>query len=185
MVNGDDGNLRIAAVHTEAVGEAKSDSFENTYSAGTLNISKTVKGNLGDESRYFEFKVTLTGENGKTYLDSYAVSGGSNEANPDTIKIGKETTFLLKHGETISIANLPYGVKYSVTETPVDKYTTTVKGNDKSVEGATQTVAFTNTKEGSIDTGVNLTTLPYILVFAGVIVIAGAAFITRRRKFED
>lgn len=185
VVNGDDGNLRIAAVHTEAVGEAKSDSFENTYSAGTLNISKTVKGNLGDESRYFEFKVTLTGENGKTYLDSYAVSGGSNEANPDTIKIGKETTFLLKHGETISIANLPYGVKYSVTETPVDKYTTTVKGNDKSVEGATQTVAFTNTKEGSIDTGVNLTTLPYILVFAGVIVIAGAAFITRRRKFED
>ena len=185
VVNGDDGNLRIAAVHTEAVGEAKSDSFENTYSAGTLNISKTVKGNLGDESRYFEFKVTLTGENGKTYLDSYAVSGGSNEANPDTIKIGKETTFLLKHGETISIANLPYGVNYSVTETPVDKYTTTVKGNDKSVEGATQTVAFTNTKEGSIDTGVNLTTLPYILVFAGVIVIAGAAFITRRRKFED
>lgn len=185
VVNGDDGNLRIAAVHTEAVGEAKSDSFENTYSAGTLNISKTVKGNLGDESRYFEFKVILTGENGKTYLDSYAVSGGSNEANPKTIKIGKETTFLLKHGDTISIANLPYGVKYSVTETPVDKYTTTVKGNDKSVEGATQTVAFTNTKEGSIDTGVNLTTLPYILVFAGVIVIAGAAFITRRRKFED
>lgn len=185
VVNGADGNLRIAAVHTEAVGEEKSDSFENTYSAGTLNISKTVKGNLGDESKYFEFKVTLTGEKGKTYLDSYAVSGGSNAANPKTIKIGEETTFLLKHGETISIANLPYGVKYSVTETPVDKYTTTIEGNDKSVEGATQTVAFTNTKEGSIDMGVNLTTLPYILVFAGVIVIAGAAFITRRRKFED
>lgn len=185
VVNGADGNLRIAAVHTEAVGGEKSDSFENTYSAGTLNISKTVKGNLGDESKYFEFKVTLTGENGKKYLDSYAVSGGSNAANPKTIKIGEETTFLLKHGETISIANLPYGVKYSVTETPVDKYTTTVEGNDKSVEGATQTVAFTNTKEGTIDTGINLTTLPYILVFAGVIVIAGAAFITRRRRFED
>ena len=40
-------------------------------------------------------------------------------------------------------------------------------------------------KDGEIDTGINLTTLPYILVFAGVIVIAGAAFITRRRKYED
>ena len=47
------------------------------------------------------------------------------------------------------------------------------------------TQAFVNTKGSEIDTGVNLTTLPYILVFAGVIVIAGAAFITRRRKYED
>lgn len=48
-----------------------------------------------------------------------------------------------------------------------------------------QNVTITNNKGGDIDTGVNLTTLPYILVFAGVIVIAGAAFITRRRKYED
>lgn len=47
------------------------------------------------------------------------------------------------------------------------------------------TQAFVNNKGGEIDTGINLTTLPYILVFAGVIVIAGAAFITRRRKYED
>lgn len=185
VVNGDDGNLRIAAVHTEAVGEAKSDSFENTYSAGTLKISKTVKGNLGDQSKYFEFKVTLTGETGKTYAGSYAVSGGSNPTNPASIKIGEETTFLLKHGETISIANLPYGVSYTVTETAANGYTTEKTGDAGSVNAAEQTAAFTNTKSGDIDTGINLTTLPYILVFAGVIVIAGAAFITRRRKYED
>ena len=56
------------------------------------------------------------------------------------------------------------------------------KGTTNS-EKATQ--AFVNDKSSEIDTGVNLTTLPYILVFAGVIVIAGAAFITRRRKYED
>lgn len=185
VIQGENGKLRVAAVHTEAEGE-KSDTFTNTYSAGKLNISKTVKGNLGDQSKYFEFKVTLTGEKGKTYAaSSYAVSGGSNTANPTSIEIGKETTFLLKHGETISIANLPYGVSYTVTETAADGYTTTKSGDTGSVNADNQTAAFENSRNGEVDTGINLTTLPYILVFAGVIVIAGAAFITRRRKYED
>lgn len=184
VVNGNDGKLRIAAVHTEAVGEAKNDSFTNTYSAGTLNVSKTVKGNLGDKDKYFEFKVTLTGETGKTYGASYAVSGGSNTANPKTIKIGEEATFLLKDGETISIANLPYGVTYTVIETAVDGYTTTKTGDTGTINAADQTAAFTNTKTGEIDTGVYLDNLPYLLVFAGVLAIA-AVFVVRRRRFED
>lgn len=184
VIQGENGKLRVAAVHTESEGK-KSDTFTNTYSAGKLNISKTVTGNLGDQSKYFEFKVTLTGESGKTYASSYAVSGGSNGSNPTSIKIGEETTFLLKHGETISIANLPYGVHYTVTETAANGYTTTKTGDTGNVNAAEQTAAFENSRTGEVDMGVNLTTLPYILVFAGVIVIAGAAFITRRRRFED
>lgn len=178
------GKLRIAAVHTESSG-AKKDTFENTYSAGTLDISKTVEGNLGDKEKYFEFKVLLTGETDKTYADSYAVSGGTNTSNPSTIEIGKETTFLLKHGETIHIANLPYGVTYTVTETAVDGYTTTQTGDSGSINAAKQTAAFTNSKQkDNIDTGVYLDNLPYILVFAGVLAIA-AVFVVRRRRFED
>ena len=184
VVNGNDGKLRIAAVHTEAVGEAKNNSFTNTYSAGKLNVSKTVKGNLGDKDKYFEFKVTLTGETGKTYGTSYAVSGGSNTENPSEIKIGKETTFLLKDGETISIANLPYGVTYTVTETAVEGYETTKTGDTGTINAADQTAAFTNTKTGEVDTGVYLDNLPYLLVFAGVLAIA-AVFVVRRRRFED
>ena len=160
--------------------------FTNTYSAGTLDISKTVEGNLGDKNKYFEFKVTLIGVDGKTYGDSYAVTGGSEGAeNPTSIKIGKEETFRLKHGDTISIANLPYGVTYTVTETAVDGYTTAKTGDTGIVNAADQKAEFTNSMTGEVDMGVNLTTLPYILVFASVIVIAGAAFITRRRRFED
>lgn len=160
--------------------------FTNTYSAGTLYISKTVAGNLGDKNKYFEFKVTLTGVDGKTYGESYAVTGGSEGAeNPTSIKIGEEETFRLKHGDTINIANLPYGVTYTVTEKAVDGYTTTKTGDTGTVKAVDQKAEFTNSKTGEVDTGVNLTTLPYILVFAGVIVIAGAAFITRRRRFED
>ena len=56
--------------------------------------------------------TTYTGE----YGDAYAVSGGSNENNPSSIVIGTPTTFYLKDQETISIANLPYGVTYTVAE---------------------------------------------------------------------
>lgn len=193
VVNGENGNLRIAAVHTEAEDGDKSDTFENTYSAGTLNVSKTVTGNLGDKSKYFEFKVKLTGEAGKTYGKSYEVTGGSNAANPKTIKIGEETTFLLRDGETISIANLPYGVTYAVTETKVDDYKTKVNGTEgntvteQKISSAAQNVAFENNKNkesGDIDTGVYLDNLPYILVFAGVLAIA-VVFAVRRRRFED
>lgn len=185
VANGTNGTLRIAAVHTETEeGEDKSDTFQNTYSAGTLNISKTVTGNLGDKTKYFEFKVTLTGETGKTYGATYAVSGGSNSANPSSIVIGTETTFLLKHGETISIANLPYGVSYTVTETAADGYTTTKTGDTGSIAAAEQTAAFTNTRGATIDTGVMLDSMPYVLAL--VIVAGGAAVMfVRKRRVED
>lgn len=166
--------------------------FNNTYTANKLEVSKQVTGNLGDKSKYFDFTITLTGKDEKTAYDKngYTVSGGSYDENPTFIKVGATTTFKLKHNDTITIANLPKDVTYTVTETAVDKYKTTVNGTDgNKAEGTTTAVkatqAFVNSKGGNIDTGINLTTLPYILVFAGVIVIAGAAFITRRRKYED
>lgn len=183
VVNGEKGKLRIAAVHTESSGSTKSDNFPNTYSAGTLNVSKTVTGNLGDKNKYFKFTVTLTGENGKTYRDSYAVTGGSNTENPTSIKIGEETTFLLKHGDTIHIANLPYGVTYTVTETAVDGYTTEKTGDTGEIKAAEQAAEFTNKKEGSVDTGVVLNNMPYILVLA-VLAAGVAVFIIRKRR-ED
>lgn len=183
VVNDNNGKLRIAAVHTESTGEAKSDNFPNTYKAGELDVSKTVTGNLGDKNKYFEFKVTLTGEEGKIYRDSYAVTGGSNTENPSTIKIGEETTFLLKHGDTITIANLPYGVTYTVTETAAEGYTTEKTGDTGKINAADQAAEFTNNKAGSIDTGVVLNNMPYILVLA-VLAAGVAVFIIRKRR-ED
>lgn len=184
VVNDNNGKLRIAAVHTESTGEAKSDNFPNTYKAGELDVSKTVTGNLGDKNKYFEFTVTLTGVEGKTYADSYAVTGGSADAkNPTTIAVGVPTKFNLKHGDTITIANLPYGVTYTVTETAAEGYTTEKTGDQGTISAADQTAAFTNTKDGSIDTGVVLNNMPYILVLA-VLAAGVAVFIIRKRR-ED
>lgn len=184
VVNGKNNDLlRIAGVHTESSG-VKSDTFENTYRAGTLNVSKTVTGNLGDKNKYFEFKVTLTGVEGKTYGDSYAVSGGSKDDNPKSIVIGQETTFMLKHGDTLSIANLPYNVTYTVTETADADYETTKTGDRGTIGAATQTAAFTNDKNGSIDTGVTTENLPYVLLI-GFVVLAGAALLIKRKAHNN
>lgn len=179
VINDETGNLRVAAVHTESDG-AKSDTFANTYSAGTLNVTKTVTGNLGDKSQFFEFKVKLTGEEGKTYANSYTVSGGSYEGNPSSITIGEEATFYLKHGETLSIANLPYGVSYTVTEMAVEGYTTTKEGDSGSITAATQTAAFTNERTTTVDTGITTDSLPYVLLL-GIVALAGAVLFIKRR----
>ena len=108
-----DGKLRIAAVHTEdpeSTGEGKKDDFDNLYSAGELEVHKDVEGIMGNKEKYFEFTVQLTGEEGKTYQDSYAITGGSYDANPASIEIkpGETTkaTFYLKDGDTIHMKEL-------------------------------------------------------------------------------
>ena len=178
------GKLRIAAVHTESVGEAKNDRFANTYSAGTLNITKTVTGNLGDRTRYFKFTVTLTGERGKNYRETYAVSGGSYENNPTAVVIGEAATFYLKHDETLSIENLPYGVTYTVEEDTPDDYTLTAEGASGTIGAASADAAFTNNKGGTPDTGIMLDSIPYIAILL-LVAVGAFVLIARKRSAED
>lgn len=184
-----DGKLRIAAVHTEdpeSTGEGKRDDFDNLYSAGELEVHKDVEGIMGNKDKYFEFTVQLTGEEGKTYQDSYAITGGSYDANPASIKIKPgettEATFYLKDGDTIHIENLPYGVEYKVSETPVADYVTTETGTEGEVDGAVEKANFTNTKGGTVDAGVVLDSAPYLFTLTGA---AGVGLLlTLRRRHQ-
>lgn len=184
-----DGKLRIAAVHTEdpeSTGEGKKDDFDNFYSAGELEVHKDVEGIMGNKDKYFEFTVQLTGEEGKTYQDSYAITGGSYDANPASIKIKPgettEATFYLKDGDTIHIENLPYGVEYQVSETPVADYVTTETGTEGEVDEAVEQANFTNTKGGTVDAGVALESAPYLFTLTGA---AGVGLLlTLRRRHQ-
>ena len=184
-----DGKLRIAAVHTEdpeSTGEGKRDDFDNLYSAGELEVHKDVEGIMGNKDKYFEFRVQLTGEEGKTYQDSYAITGGSYDANPTSIKIKPgettEATFYLKDGDTIHIENLPYGVEYKVSETPVADYVTTETGTEGEVDAAVEQASFTNTKGGTVDAGVVLDSAPYLFTLTGA---AGVGLLlTLRRRHQ-
>ena len=184
-----DGKLRIAAVHTEdpeSTGEGKKDDFDNRYSAGELEVHKDVEGIMGNKDKYFEFTVQLTGEEGKTYQDSYAITGGSYDANPASIEIRPgettEATFYLKDGDTIHIENLPYGVEYKVSETPVADYVTTETGTEGEVDAAVEQANFTNTKGGTVDAGVALESAPYLFTLTGA---AGVGLLlTLRRRHQ-
>lgn len=58
--------------------------------------------------------------------------------------------------------------------------------DDKKIDSTLDTVEITNHKDaGDVDTGINLTTLPYMLTIAAIFVIAAIAFVAKRRRFED
>ena len=177
VINGIDGTLiRVPAVHKGSADGEKIDAITNTYSGGDLEITKTVEGNLGDKTQYFEFTVVLTGETGKTYTEPFDVSGGSYAQNPSTIMLGTPTIFHIKDGDTITIDNLPYGVVYTVTEDEeaAEKagYTVTKTGDKGTISSDAVEATFTNAKEGTPDTGIFQNNMPYVIM---IIVIAGAA----------
>lgn len=191
------GQVRIGAVHAETSGSTKVTSIVNTYSAGNLEIKKTVTGTLGDKNQYFAVDVKLTGVDGQTYENSYAISGGSYQSNPTSITVGANaaTTIYIKHDETVKIENLPYGVTYTVTEhdyTDTDDKSHGYKepvysgdtGENAKIDAATQTVTIANEKGGTPDMGVSLDSLPYILAL--VLACGGAVVLfTRKRHIED
>lgn len=185
VINDDNGKIRVAAVHTETEeGAQKANGIAASYSAGTLKVTKTVTGNLGDKTKEFTFNVALAGDSSKTYANPFTAkvnAGMDSERNVD-ISMGETNSFTLKHGDTLTIENLPYGVTYTVTENDytADGYNTTKSGDNGTISAAEQTAAFTNNKDGNVDTGVMLDSLPYILVLAFV-AVAGTALILKKR----
>lgn len=181
VVNGENGLERVAAVHTElAQGADKSDTFENTYSAGTLTVKKTVTGNLGDKNKEFDFTVTFAAPEGKDWTPAITLPTGAGmvEDNPMSY------TFKLKHDGTASFGNLPAGVTYTVTEAEVQGYTTTSAGDKGTIGAGLNEVTFTNDKHGEIPTGVTTESLPYVLLI-GFVVLAGAALLIKRKAHNN
>lgn len=159
----------------------------NTVSAPKicdLTISKTVGGNMGDQNKKFSFSAVLSGE-GYTFDGvTYIIDGGEAQS----AGTGTECTFNLKHGQSITFTGLPIGATFTVTETSYSGYVTTVDGVDGNSKEITlaetnSSIAFVNTKDVTIDTGVLLDTLPYILILG--VVAAGAILLIKKRRNRD
>ena len=111
--------------------------FTNTAKTGSLTVKKTVVG--GDSQREFGFTVALADGDGEP------VSGTFGEGeNAVTFTDGK-AAFALKHGGEKTIAGLPVGARYTVTEDAAEGYATTADGAEGTVTEAGATAAFTNT----------------------------------------
>lgn len=111
--------------------------FTNTAKTGSLTVKKTVVG--GDSQRAFGFTVALADGDGEP------VSGTFGEGeNAVTFTDGK-AAFALKDGGEKTVAGLPVGARYTVTEDAAEGYTTTAEGAEGTVTDAGATAAFTNT----------------------------------------
>lgn len=111
--------------------------FTNTAKTGSLTVKKTVVG--GDSQREFGFTVALTDGDGEP------VSGTFGKGDGVVAFTDGKATFTLKHGGEKTIAGLPVGASYTVTEEAAEGYATTADGAEGTVTEAGATVAFTNT----------------------------------------
>lgn len=212
VVQDGNNNPRVAAVHCEgahAVGTygtaPKTDTFTNTYSSGTLTVSKTVTGNLGDRTKKFDVTVTFTAAEGEQINSTIKYSGntGSDYTTEATVQ-NNTVTLHIKHGDEVTFTNIPAGVSYTVAEADYtaagageskgydaaiyansDDSTKTSTGGGSITAGDADTVGITNNKALTIDTGITLETLPYVLVLAAAVVGAALLIARRHRQSED
>ena len=165
-----------------------------------LTISKTVTGLLGDQHRAFTFQifdknnkpVALSADNIVTSTEGLTEDDKNNVG---LVNNGTDGKFTLVSGASITLKNLPSG-EYKVIEDNVAGYDTSWKLGESgelheksaeatvNVQGAAQTIAFTNHATLKPDTGVLLDTLPYIVILA---VVAGgvALLMLRKHRKED
>ena len=170
--------------------DVKSAGYTNTLTQYDFDFSKTIGGNQGDKNKRFEFTLSITGANPGVYP---VVTNDVTES-PTSITVlanGTATaTYSLTNGSTVQVIGLNAGAVCTVTEDEED-YTPThsldgadaVSGNSSgeiTLANSNHSVAFTNTRNGIIPTGIIMTIAPFavgILVFGGVI-----AFIIYKRK---
>lgn len=111
--------------------------FTNTARTGSLTVKKTVVG--GDSQREFGFTVALADGDGEP------VSGTFGKGEDAVTFTDGKATFTLKDGGEKTVAGLPVGARYTVTEDAAEGYTTTAEGAEGTVTEAGATAAFTNT----------------------------------------
>lgn len=139
----------------------------------SFTVSKLVEGNFADKKKAFNFTAV-----------AYNAAGD---------EVARQT-FTLAHGGSKIIENLPYGAYIVVTEEP-DGYTAQYALGQERTDGASYTsgvlldsaqgVTFINTKNVTIETGVDLDGLPYTMLLLGAAGLGLIWLMTARRRRNE
>ena len=171
--------------------DVKSDGYTNEVTQYDFSFSKAITGNQGDKNKLFTFTLNIT----NAIPGTYPVETSGVSTNVSSITIGSDGTYTgnidLTDGSSVRIVNLNKNAVCTVSEDAEDYTATHVIDSGSSVSGANSgsitladadhSVAFTNTRNGIIPTGVLLTIAPFaigILLFGAVIIF----FIAKRRR---
>lgn len=95
----------------------KVDKIVNTYDLGSLAVSKTVTGNLGDQTKEFTVDVTFSAT--KDVKSDITYDDGNETKTITASEMAgrsKKVEITVKHGETVNFTNIPEGVTYVVSE---------------------------------------------------------------------
>ena len=181
--------------------------FTNAYTTPKLpsmTIQKLVTGAFGERTKEFAFSVTLHNAN-PALLNDVEFTGVTSTDSKESFK--------LKHGQLVTLKNIPVDTTITVTETDADEYKTKATGYSKFVTGNSArtftykvvdeggeavlksvgtnsegfdgtAITVTNNFDGTPDTGVLLDTLPYLILLA-VAVAGGVLVVVRKRKHRD
>lgn len=195
--DGEDSSLSYwAALHDSTNYNDKNSKFENTYTAGSLKVTKKVTGSLGDKDKKFNVDVTFTAPAGKTVKSTITyVNDGEESIAPDAWKLNTTTnkyeanvTVELAHKGFVQFNNIPKDVTYIVAEQDYSgqEYTAKYDGSESgTIANDVKSTTITNNKgDDNIDTGVILDNAPYILMLA---VVAGGAMtlVIKKRREEE
>gem|GEM_PF-1590045 len=108
-----------------------------------LTISKTVDGDFSDRQQLFTFHINPGYGMSAAELAAFGttvspytganISGVASVASGTTNAYGSYTTVTLKHGQSITIHDLPVGMEYEIYEDAVGGYTQAVSVTDETV----------------------------------------------------
>ena len=217
-----DSTVATSAADALVSGATKSSQFVNYFDTYTITFGKEVTGNQGSKDKYFKFSLELTSPVAGTFnvdtthadtnIPTNDATNYSGVSNVPTIAVTKDTPvttdFYLQDGQYITIAGIPAGTKYTLSEDAED-YTSTdgitadnstlnwdgTAGNDALTDPTSNTTGiaanihtgFTNDKQGIIPTGVILKIAPVVGI--GFVVVAGVIFFgvmsAKRKESED
>lgn len=180
-----------------------------------LSVGKTVTGTQGSKEQYFKFEIQIKPAGSATR--NYQISGfdpatdvnkspynngATQPTNPVSLTGNSQTkiTVWLRHGQTFTINDLPYGTSYTVIESENDGYdktTTVVDGDNTNIEandikngnGNTvtdssltddTTVQYTNHKDADVPTGISLSSGAAIMGILLALGLLALAFVPKR-----
>lgn len=156
------------------------------YSVTSVWVEKRVSGNMADMSKSFSFTAEVT-YNGSPYKIQTDTAYSVDEAMPYKV------TFSLKHGGRVVLKGVPVGATVVVTETDYSPYTPKYYENGAfkdtnngsvtvTVVGTESGVTFQNEYSATIDTGITLDVLPYMLLLGGALAMLAVLLVRRRRE---
>ena len=178
----------VAAIHYETATGEKTGKITNTYNAGNLSVTKQIEGNMADMAKKFEFTVVFTPANGTAFNTNVQIATDTASTNREYTATKNDNgtytiVFELGDDETATFTNIPVGTTYTVSEKE-DAYTKThtTQADGSITGGDNDTDVWTNTLTSVIDTGINMDSMPYILILA-VVFVGLFVFVSKKREF--